>query len=65
MAQNKIQAIQDWLKPQKVQNIMSFLRFANFYHYFTYREGHGLADPGGVVGMGAQGYRWGSGNLDP
>ena len=36
MAQNKIQAIQDWPKPHKVQDIMSFLRFANFYHCFIY-----------------------------
>ena len=34
MAQNKIQAIQDWPEPQKVRDIMSFLRFANFYRRF-------------------------------
>ena len=27
MAQNKIQAIQDWPEPQKIQDIMSFLGF--------------------------------------
>ena len=31
MAQNKIQAIQDWPEPRKVWDIMSFLGFANFY----------------------------------
>ena len=36
MAQNKIQAIQVWPEPQKVWDIMSFLRFANFYHHFIY-----------------------------
>ena len=36
MAQNKIQAIQDWPEPHKVRDIMSFLRFANFYHRFIY-----------------------------
>ena len=36
MAQNKIQAIQDWPEPHKVQDIMSFLGFANFYHRFIY-----------------------------
>ena len=36
MAQNKIQAIQDWPDPQKVQDIMSFLGFANFYRCFIY-----------------------------
>ena len=36
MAQNKVQAIQDWPKPRKVQDIMSFLQFANFYHRFIY-----------------------------
>ena len=36
MAQNKIQAIQDWPKPRKVQDIMSFLGFANFYRCFIY-----------------------------
>ena len=36
MAQNKIQAIQDWPKPRKVRDIMSFLRFANFYCRFIY-----------------------------
>ena len=36
MAQNKIQAIQDWPKPCKVRDIMSFLGFANFYHRFIY-----------------------------
>ena len=36
MAQNKIQAIQDWPEPRKVWDIMSFLGFANFYHRFIY-----------------------------
>ena len=36
MAQNKIQAIQDWPEPRKVQDIMSFLGFANFYRHFIY-----------------------------
>ena len=36
MAQNKIQAIQDWPEPWKVQAIMSFLGFANFYCCFIY-----------------------------
>ena len=36
MAQNKIQAIQDWPEPCKVQDVMSFLRFANSYHHFIY-----------------------------
>ena len=36
MAQNKIQAIQDWPEPRKVWDIMSFLGFANFYHHFIY-----------------------------
>ena len=36
MAQNKIQAIQDWPKLRKVRDIMSFLGFANFYHCFIY-----------------------------
>ena len=36
MAQNKIQAIQDWPKPHKVWDIMSFLGFANFYRRFIY-----------------------------
>ena len=36
MAQNKIQAIQDWPEPRKVRDIMSFLGFANFYRHFIY-----------------------------
>ena len=36
MAQNKIQAIQDWPEPRKVQDIMFFLGFANFYCCFIY-----------------------------
>ena len=36
MAQNKIQAIQDWPEPRKVWDIMSFLGFTNFYHCFIY-----------------------------
>ena len=30
----KITSIQDWLEPQKVQDIQSFLGFANFYQRF-------------------------------
>ena len=36
MAQNKIQAIQDWPEPWKVRDIMSFLGFANFHRRFIY-----------------------------
>ena len=36
MAQNKIQAIQDWPEPREVWDIMSFLGFANFYRHFIY-----------------------------
>ena len=36
MAQNKVQIIQDWPKPQKVQDIQSFLGFTNFYRRFIY-----------------------------
>ena len=36
MAQNKIQAIQDWPEPHKVRDIISFLGFANFYRHFIY-----------------------------
>src|SRR6266481_4156110 len=36
MAQNKIQAIQDWPEPHKVRDVQSFLSFANFYHRFIY-----------------------------
>ena len=32
----KIQVIQDWPKPHKVQDIQSFLGFANFYQWFIY-----------------------------
>src|SRR6266481_2425706 len=35
MAQNKIQAIQDWPEPRKVRDIQSFLGFANFYCHFS------------------------------
>ena len=34
MARDKIQTIQDWPEPQKVNNIQSFLGFANFYWRF-------------------------------
>ena len=30
MASNKVQIIQDWPEPQKVKDVQSFLRFANF-----------------------------------
>src|SRR6266481_2434445 len=36
MAQNKIQAIQDWPEPRKVRDVQSFLGFMNFYHHFIY-----------------------------
>ena len=36
MASYKVQIIQDWPKPQKVNDIQSFLGFANFYHRFIY-----------------------------
>src|SRR6266481_3505334 len=36
MAQNKIQAIQDWPEPHKVRDIQSFLGFVNFYCRFIY-----------------------------
>ena len=32
----KIQVIQDWLEPCKVQDIQSFLGFTNFYQWFIY-----------------------------
>jgi hypothetical protein len=31
MAQDKVQAIQDWPEPKKIKDIQSFLGFANFY----------------------------------
>ena len=37
MAQNKVQIIQEWLEPRKVEDIQSFLGFANFYHHFIYK----------------------------
>jgi hypothetical protein len=36
MSNKKVQAIVDWPEPQKVKDIQSFLRFANFYHQFIY-----------------------------
>src|SRR6266481_5479187 len=36
MAQNKIQAIQDWPEPHKVRDIQSFIGFVNFYHCFIH-----------------------------
>ena len=36
MANNKIHAILDWPKPQKVKDIQSFLGFANFYQRFIH-----------------------------
>ena len=36
MAPKKVQIIQDWPKPWKVQDIQSFLSFVNFYHCFIY-----------------------------
>src|SRR6266481_1880825 len=36
MAQNKIQAIQDWPEPRKVRDVQSFLSFVNFYRRFIY-----------------------------
>src|SRR5882724_2797339 len=37
MAPYKVQIIQDWLEPQKVKDIQSFLRFTNFYCRFIFR----------------------------
>ena len=34
MASDKVQVIQDWPEPQKVEDIQSFLDFANFYWCF-------------------------------
>jgi len=31
MSDNKVKIIQDWPEPKKVNNIQSFLGFANFY----------------------------------
>src|SRR6266481_1940633 len=36
MSLYKVQSIQDWPEPQKSQDIMSFLGFANFYRHFIY-----------------------------
>src|SRR5882724_7103781 len=36
MAPYKVQIIQDWLEPQKVKDIQSFLGFANFYRHFIF-----------------------------
>src|SRR5882672_9011157 len=32
----KVKIIQDWLEPQKVKDVQSFLSFANFYCCFIY-----------------------------
>ena len=34
MDESKVQVIQDWLTPQKVKDVQSFLGFANFYRRF-------------------------------
>jgi hypothetical protein len=34
MSSKKVQAIQDWLVPQKVKDIQSFLGSCNFYQHF-------------------------------
>ncbi len=36
MSEDKVKAILDWLVPQKVKNIQSFLGFTNFYHCFIH-----------------------------
>ena len=36
MAELKVKAILDWPEPQKVQDIQSFLGFANFYRQFIH-----------------------------
>src|SRR5882724_4149149 len=36
MAPYKVQVIQDWLEPQKVKDIHSFLGFTNFYRRFIF-----------------------------
>ena len=34
MDELKVQVIQDWLMPQNVKDVQSFLSFTNFYHQF-------------------------------
>ena len=34
ISDDKVKIIQDWPKPKKVEDIQSFLGFANFYHQF-------------------------------
>jgi RNase H-like domain found in reverse transcriptase len=36
MSNDKVKTIQEWPEPQKVKDIQSFLRFANFYRRFIY-----------------------------
>ena len=36
MSDDKIKIIQDWPEPKKVNDIQSFLGFANFYHWFIF-----------------------------
>ena len=36
ISDNKVKIIQDQMKPKKIQNIQSFLSFANFYHWFIF-----------------------------
>jgi hypothetical protein len=36
MVEDKVQTILNWLKPQKVKDIQSFLGFTNFYHQLIY-----------------------------
>ena len=36
MSPDKIQTISDWPEPRKVNDIQSFLGFANFYHQFIF-----------------------------
>jgi len=36
MAEDKVNIICKWPKPQKVKDVQSFLSFANFYHHFIY-----------------------------
>ena len=36
MSAEKVKAISNWLEPQKVKDIQSFLGFANFYHHFIH-----------------------------
>ena len=36
MFSNKINTVQNWLKPKNVKDVQAFLEFANFYWWFIY-----------------------------